>query len=92
MPWNKARTFMHILVHIHAALDLDTYPLSKLIRPQCAEWAKPGRGKPVLINPRRECAARVSVLSLCVCSFVYLRLFSHYRLQRWRLPVVREWS
>ena len=28
-----------------AALDLDTYPL---IRPRCAERAKPGRGKPVL--------------------------------------------
>ena len=32
-----------------AALDLDTYPLSNLIRPRCAERAKPGRGKPVLI-------------------------------------------
>ena len=32
-----------------AALDLDTYPLSKLIRPLCAERTKPDRGKPVLI-------------------------------------------
>ena len=32
-----------------AALNLDTCPLSNLIRPRCAEWAKPGRGKPVLI-------------------------------------------
>ena len=32
-----------------AALDLDTYPLRNFIRPRCAEWAKPGRGKPVLI-------------------------------------------
>ena len=32
-----------------AGLDLDTYPLSDLIRPRCAEWAKPGRGKLVLI-------------------------------------------
>ena len=31
-----------------AALDLDTY-LRNLIRPRCAERAKPGRGKPVLI-------------------------------------------
>ena len=31
-----------------AALDLDTYPLSNLIRPRCAERAKPCRGKPVL--------------------------------------------
>ena len=33
-----------------AALDLDTYPLSNLIRPWCAERAKPGRGKPVHIG------------------------------------------
>ena len=32
-----------------AALDMDTYPLRNLIRPRCAERAKPGRGKPVLI-------------------------------------------
>ena len=32
-----------------AALDLDTYPLRNLIRPRCAERAKPGRVKPVLI-------------------------------------------
>ena len=32
-----------------AVLDLDTYSLSNLIRPRCAEEAKPGRGKPVLI-------------------------------------------
>ena len=31
------------------ALNLDRYPLSNLIRPQCAERAKRGRGKPVLI-------------------------------------------
>ena len=29
--------------------DLDTYPLRNLICPRCAERAKPGRGKPVLI-------------------------------------------
>ena len=32
-----------------AALDLDTYPLRNVIRPRCAERAKHGRGKPVLI-------------------------------------------
>ena len=32
-----------------AALDLDTYPLRNLIRLRCAERAKPGRGKPMLI-------------------------------------------
>ena len=31
------------------ALDLDTYPFSNFIHPWWAEWAKPGRGKPVLI-------------------------------------------
>ena len=38
-----------IVSGFRAALDLDTYPLSKLICPRCAERAKPGRGKPVLI-------------------------------------------
>ena len=38
-----------IMSGFRAALDLDTYPLSNLIRPRCAEWAKPGRGKPMLI-------------------------------------------
>ena len=32
-----------------AALDLDTNPFSNLICPRCAERAKPGLGKPVLI-------------------------------------------
>ena len=43
----------------------------------------------VRINPRRACAARVTVVVLCVCLsvclfvclFVCLRLFSHYRLR-----------
>ena len=38
-----------IVSGFRAALDLDTYPLSNLIRPRCAERAKRGRGKPVLI-------------------------------------------
>ena len=38
-----------IVSGFRAALDLDTYPLSNLIRPRCAERAKCGRGKPVLI-------------------------------------------
>ena len=38
-----------IVSGFRAALDLDTYPLRSLIRPRCAERAKPGRGKPVLI-------------------------------------------
>ena len=36
-----------MIVSVKAALDLDTYPLSNVIRPRCAERAKPGRGKPV---------------------------------------------
>ena len=40
-----------IVSGFRAALDLNTYPLRKLIRPRCAERAKPGRGKPVLIMP-----------------------------------------
>ena len=38
-----------IVSGFRAALDLTTYPLRNLIRPRCAERAKPGRGKPVLI-------------------------------------------
>ena len=34
-----------------------------------------------VINPRRACAARVTVLGLCVCVSVCLHLFSHYRHQ-----------
>ena len=38
-----------IVSGFRAALDLDADPLSNLIRPRCAERAKHGRGKPVLI-------------------------------------------
>ena len=38
-----------IVSGFRAALDLNTYPLKNLIRQRCAERAKPGRGKPVLI-------------------------------------------
>ena len=40
-----------IVSGFRAVLDLDTNPLNKLIRPRCAERAKPGGGtcKPVLI-------------------------------------------
>ena len=38
-----------IVSGFRAALDLDTYPHSKLIRPRCTERAKPGRSKPELI-------------------------------------------
>ena len=38
-----------IVSGFRAALVLDTYPLSNLIRLRCAERAKRGQGKPVLI-------------------------------------------
>ena len=38
-----------IVSRFRTALDLDTCPLSNFIRPRCAERAKRGRGKPVLI-------------------------------------------
>ena len=42
--------YMYVIVSgFRAALDLDTYPLSNLIRPRCAERVKSGQGKPVLI-------------------------------------------
>ena len=38
-----------IMTRFRAALDLDIYPLSNLIRSRCTEQAKPGQGKPILI-------------------------------------------
>ena len=61
------------------ALDLDTYPLSN-IRPLCAEQAKRGRGKPVLImhigflacfhaiSPERSGFSKIATLFFCPCS------------------------
>ena len=43
-----------IVSGFRAALDLNTYPLRNLIRPRCAERAKPGRGKSVLIISRTQ--------------------------------------
>ena len=34
-----------------------------------------------VVNPRRACAARVTVVGVCVCLSVCRRLFSHYRLR-----------
>ena len=39
-----------IVSRFRAAVDLGTYPLSNLIHPRCAEQAKSGQGKPVLIR------------------------------------------
>ena len=44
------RLYSYVIVSgFRAALDLDTYPLSNFIRPRCAERAKRGRGKRMLI-------------------------------------------
>ena len=40
-----------------------------------------GLVKNSLINPRRACAARVTVVVLCVCLSVCLLLFSHHGLR-----------
>ena len=89
-PSNAVRDLAHasylsqascvIVSGFRAALDLDTYPLSKLIRPRCAERAKPGRGKPVLImhigffacfhaiSLKRSRFNKITILFLCPCS------------------------
>ena len=59
-----------IVSRFRTALDLDTYPLSNFIRPRCAERAKRGRGKPVLIIH-----IEVSQCSLYILLF---SLFSHH--------------
>ena len=65
-----------IVSGFRAALDLDTYPHRNLIRPQCAERAKPGRGKPVLIMHigflacfhaiSHECSRFSKIATLCI--------------------------
>ena len=62
-----------------AALELDTYPLSNLICLQCAERAKPGQGKPVLIMHKgffacfhtifleRSRLTKIAILFSCPC-------------------------
>ena len=40
-----------------------------------------GKTVTIIINPRRACAARVTVVVLCVYLFVCPRLFSDYRLR-----------
>ena len=64
--------------------------------PRGCVWSKKPQIILVFINPRRACAARVTVVGLCVClSFclsvclsVCRRLFSHYRLRGglWAIP------
>ena len=49
LPLMLSSQASYVIVSGLAALDLDTDPLSNLIRPLCAERAKRGRGKPVLI-------------------------------------------
>ena len=49
MGWATQLTSCVIVSRFRIALDLDTYPLSNFIRPRCAERAKRGRGKPLLI-------------------------------------------
>ena len=44
-----------------------------------------------VINPRRACAARVTVVVLCVCLSVCLRLFRHHR-QRYGMKAIRKAS
>ena len=41
--YHSQATCCVIMSGFRAALDMDTYPLSNLIRPRCTEWGKPGR-------------------------------------------------
>ena len=86
---------MYVIVSgFGAALDLDAYPFSDLIRPRCAERAKPDRGMPVLImhigffacfhaiSLERSRFSKIegySSRSVCLSVCVCVRLFSHYR-------------
>ena len=48
-PRDLSQASCVIVSGFSTALDLDTNPLSNLIRPRCAERAKASQGKPVLI-------------------------------------------
>ena len=67
-----------ILSGFRAALDLDTYPLSNIIRPCRAERAKPGRGKPVLIKKKTRCACAPRVNNFFVGVATIKMLMSWY--------------
>ena len=72
----RSQTSYVIVSGFRAALDLDTYPISNLIRPRCAERAKPGRGKPELImnisffacfhaiSPERSGFSKIAIVAL----------------------------
>ena len=69
-----------IVSDLRAALDLDAYPLNKLIHPRYAERAKSGGGKPVLImdivffacfhaiSLEHSCFSKIPTLFSCPCS------------------------
>ena len=65
-----------IVSGFRAALDLDTYLLSNLICPRCAERAKPGRGEPVLIMHLAFSLVFTRYLSNAVASAKLPRYFS----------------
>ena len=79
-PHRLATCSCVIVSGFRAALDLDTYPIRNLIRPRCAERAKPGRGKPVLITHigffayfhaislERSRFSKIGTLFSCPCS------------------------
>ena len=88
-----------IVSGFRAALDLDTYPLSNLIRLRCAERAKSGRGKPVLIMHNYCLFSALYCMKLYLSNAVVSAKSPHYFLSRVALkllvsfvsrPVVRE--
>ena len=49
------------------------HPVARVIYVSCVtSWYMDGAGSDMFINPRRACAARVTVVGLCVCLFVCL--------------------
>ena len=61
-----------------AVLDLDACPLSNLICPRCAERAKPGQGKPVLIMHISSISAHSPVFMPYLSNAVISALFPHH--------------
>ena len=60
-----------------AVVELKSIPVGSLAEPH--PRAQAARGSGVMINPRRACAARVTVVVLCVCVFLCVQA-AHLRL------------
>ena len=76
----KSNNCYDYCVHIYVG---ETIPLHYVDHTSSSWYSLGNAGEFVqsIINPRRACVARVTVVVLCVCVSVCLRLISDYRLR-----------